>query len=829
MTQTLEIHCPSDDELSLLLLEALPSSDRLVAAQHIETCIRCQQALERLTNDTLMNASRGLSTLNHPQKKAEPFPQRFETSGRSSETITEASLPRQLGSYVIQGVIGRGGMGLVLKAEHQRMKRVVAIKLLARDSVKSPEAVARFHREVETVAKLSHPNIVAAHDAGDIDGLHYLVMEFVRGVDLSALIIHSGPASVASAVDWIRQAARGLEYAHQCGVIHRDIKPSNLLLDESGTVKILDMGLARIADDPEQAELTGTGVIMGTVDYMAPEQAVSTKAADVRSDIYSLGVTLWFLLTGKCAYGGETLMAKMIAHREASIPSLINERSDVPVELNALFQKMIAKQPSDRFQSMSDLLQAIDALGLNADGDRTDRASRQSAQPLPQVLLETSEISRTAILPIPALGNTVAIYSDKPAPSDAASSATASTEHKSRTTNVARRLVAFCLLALIGALAVVLFFKTPQGTLRIEILDPDIVVSVEGENATLTKANSKPLTLSVRDRKLAIKHGDIEFETSSFSLKNGGDVQVRVELVDQKVVATADGRVIGSKLIPAKPISPKAAPATDEISSTAEKEPISKPQETTPALSEVMIAQHLVCVRRADLFVRNEQGDRRLYRITPEEIEAAFDENTHITSISLRHGFGPRAAEQTDAINDADLKLIAQLTHLEELNLDYQPKITMDGFRQLVNCKKLKSLKFYASNVIYEAAEIIDQFPNLEFFQHPGQGKGYADQLRKLSKLRVITAYRCAFNDDDLVVLSQIPTIEQVTIQESREIGERGLLALLEMKSLRKVTLEMSLAKFTRANVETLKRKRPELIVILDDQPLELTTDDSGS
>ena len=257
-------------------------------------------------------------------------------------------------------------MGVVLKAQHRRMKRTVAIKVLSSAAMKPPEAVERFHREVEAAAKLSHPNVVAAYDADEHQGMHYLVMEYVEGRDLASIVKDLGVLDVQQAADCTLQAARGLQYAHEQGIVHRDMKPGNLLLDKKGTVKILDMGLALIAGaevapaGPER--LTNTGQVMGTCDYMAPEQALDTHAADHRADIYALGCTLYRLLTGKPPYEGETLMQILLAHRESPIPSLCEARPEAPVELDACFQRMVAKEPGDRQQSMAEVVAELEAV-----------------------------------------------------------------------------------------------------------------------------------------------------------------------------------------------------------------------------------------------------------------------------------------------------------------------------------------------------------------------------------------------------------------------------------------------------------------------------------
>ncbi|WP_010587813.1 protein kinase domain-containing protein [Schlesneria paludicola] len=304
------------------------------------------------------------------------------TAFQSQQVMAGRAKSLVLGGYLILDVIGAGGMGQVFKAEHRRMKRVVAIKTLPEDVMADDAAVARFLREVQAAAKLRHHNIVATDDAAEFNGVHFLVMEYIEGQDLSVVIRRDGPLTVAKSVSCILQTAHGLEYAHKKGVVHRDIKPANLLLDTEDTVKILDMGLARIERRQTQHDtrndLTLNGDVFGTVDFMSPEQAVNTKDADARADIYSLGCTFYYLLTGQMIYGGETVVQKILAHRETPIPSLPTIRPDVSRELDAVFQKMVAKNPDARYQTVSDLIADLEQFSAPPISSRLIRQGSKS-------------------------------------------------------------------------------------------------------------------------------------------------------------------------------------------------------------------------------------------------------------------------------------------------------------------------------------------------------------------------------------------------------------------------------------------------------------------
>lgn len=293
-----------------------------------------------------------------------------------------------IGNYLVLDKIGSGGMGLVFRARHRQLQRIVALKLLPPSFSRDRAAVVRFRREVAAVANLIHPNIVAALDAGETGGLLFFVMELVDGKDLSKIVREKGPLTVKQAVDCIIQAARGLKEAHDRGIIHRDIKPANLLLDRSGIVKVLDLGLARVmqgqdllTSESSDLNLTVSGSFVGTVDYMSPEQAYDPRLADIRSDIYSLGCTLHYLLCGKPPFSGSTFMERLLAHRERPIPSLSRTQDDIPAALDDVFRQLLSKSPQARPQTMSEVITRL----------QDSRKARAQVGPKPARLLGTLE------------------------------------------------------------------------------------------------------------------------------------------------------------------------------------------------------------------------------------------------------------------------------------------------------------------------------------------------------------------------------------------------------------------------------------------------------
>jgi serine/threonine protein kinase len=342
-----ERHLETCPACAALAIELQPTDALVEFLAAVATRQWCGQHVESAVVDTL-SGRRGTTSVCTPD--AEAIPHRTELARTPSEP-PPAELqdhPR----YRVIRLLGRGGMGTVWLAEHLILGRLVALKLLRRDAPDHPSGIARFRREMQAAAALNHPNIATVHDAEQVGPLHLLVMEYVEGETL-ADTVRRGALSVSAACRAIHDVAQGLAHAHAAGLVHRDIKPGNIMCTRDGTMKLLDFGLVTLMQGGES--LTGPNMVMGTPDYIAPEQASDPRRADPRSDIYSLGCTLFHLLTGSVPFPEWSALAKINAHADQPFPEL----ASCPDQLNSIVLRMTNKSPDERFQSVAEVMDAL--------------------------------------------------------------------------------------------------------------------------------------------------------------------------------------------------------------------------------------------------------------------------------------------------------------------------------------------------------------------------------------------------------------------------------------------------------------------------------------
>lgn len=365
---------PSPEILAAFARGDLPQTDLASVADHVARCAVCCAIVARAPEDTLAGLARAAVTA--------PTPAPAAVLPALPATKPDLSIPPELAShprYKLLKEIGAGGMGVVYKAEHLILGRVVALKVMAPHLAAKAGAPARFRKEMRLAAQLNHPHIVQTHDADEAGGLLFLVMEYVEGASLDRVVAKKGPLPVPMACSFARQAALGLQHAHDKGMVHRDIKPHNLMVTKKAQVKVMDFGLARFArtdiegDDPAAPvrvpfgggrvvsdPMTNPNLLLGTPDYLSPEQAKNSHTVGSRSDLYSLGCTLHFLLTGKPPFAdSSTLIDKLLAHTEEPPPDVRAVRPDVPDALAEVLAKLLAKDPAARYPTASDAAAAL--------------------------------------------------------------------------------------------------------------------------------------------------------------------------------------------------------------------------------------------------------------------------------------------------------------------------------------------------------------------------------------------------------------------------------------------------------------------------------------
>ena len=549
--------CPPENALSEFVRCHVSEDQAESISEHIANCERCEETvvgLEQNADTTLgilKDAPAAFPFQNEPELKKVVLAVKQRPHEPPSKTSEQLPIPQleQLRDYRIVEKIGEGGMGAVYRAIHTRLNKTVALKVLSNSRLRDESAVSRFQREMSIVGRLQHPNIVQAHDAGEEAGQHFLVMEYVDGTDLSDILRQCGPLPISAACEVIAQAAVGLQYAHENGLVHRDIKPSNLMLALSNdqksqlgpavVVKILDLGLARLQTDEKEhgPELTVDGQVMGTLDYMAPEQGGDSHSVDIRADIYSLGATLYKLLTGEVLFHDErhrSVIQKLTALATETAPSVQVSRPDVPQSLAGVIARMLAKRPQDRFATPGEVVSALQPY--------------RSAAGLP-ALLGVPDLITEEVLE----GSTVLVSPENQPPR--------------RRFPLAKAVKWLCGAAML--LAAVIVITTKEGTVEIESPDgklpEDIKVSITRNGDTdviLQKDN---------DWQVSVAGGKFQL-----LLKGGTD---RFELVDDTLTVSRFGKnIVKLRKIPAPPIVAKVENAKPEPVKPAP----AKPDSTQP-------------------------------------------------------------------------------------------------------------------------------------------------------------------------------------------------------------------------------------------------------
>lgn len=734
-----------------------------------------------------------------------------------------------LGNYVILEKLGEGGMGMVFKACHRRMKRTVALKVLPPSMMQSSDAVQRFHREVEVAARLQHPNIASAHDADEADGIHFLVMECVDGPNLSALVKRTGPLKPPAAMNIIAQAARGLAHAHAHGVVHRDIKPSNLLVNRDGVVKILDMGLAQLQSGEEnngaRAELTQTGRIMGTVDYMAPEQALDARSVDHRADIYSLGCTLFFLLTGRSLSPEGTLTQKLLWHQTEPVPSLKEVVSEVPDALDTLFQKMVAKKPADRQANMNELLTELEPLLAEVPPEKLElpalsvslSVSKGSSTDFGNARQHLTRVDRPTREDLEgefALDESQSLASAPPPPL----SAPARRAHPA----ISRMLpaaIAMGALGIAAGIALFMYLRPPAVQPPSDPGNAGKVVTPPAQAALVIDATEPNATVLVDGKRLGETNG-----ASPYQLQlelDAGTHAIRIEKEGFQPVERTVTLQAGRPLTLAAEL--KTLPASINLSAQTPAEVFidgharGRLEGTGPYAIELEVPPGERKVRLvADGFVPAEQsvmlapGEERKLSLTMAErpyrglLSLVFasahpdtaapaklvDTNgmTHDARRWVEVPDNVRGVEEIDlsrgTIADADLAQLAAAQDLQALSLA-NTRVTDAGIKHLEKLTKLQRLDLSGTAI---TSETIATLP-------------------RLKKLRVIGLRQTKITSGALDWLALMPQLEEIHLSET-PVDDEGIQKLAAVKSLKVLSVDGT--RVTEAGYEALGAAFPE-------------------
>lgn len=691
--------------------------------------------------------------------------------------------PTEIGQYRIISKLGSGGMGAVYKAFQPRLNRFVAIKMLPAGLLDNDIARQRFDRELKAAGKVLHPNIVTAFDAGQTGNTDYLVMELVEGFDLAQLERCVNPLPIAAVCELIRQASLGLAQVHQLGLVHRDIKPANLMLGPNGQVKILDLGLALLQQSmatESGAELTNTNQMMGTFDYMAPEQCVDSHAVDQRADVYALGATLFRLLTGSAPFAHRrslTQVGRLSAKLLENPPSPSELRNDVPAALATLVERMLAREPEQRVASAAEVARLLAPFCRSADLEKLFAAAGESQA--------TASLSKTATLG-PTVLAPIVLAPNEPI-SDNGQQAETRAHPRVGFSAVWPRLALLLAATAAAILAGVFFLQTKHGTLRVEINDPQITAQISGEKVILRQGDrDKEITLSPGERKLLIERDGFRFETNQIEIRNGQQVSLRVELLDGEITVRKDDKVIGSKTLPTPPSLPQQAaiPADPQ----PEPPPAQPPRLPGPTASEGEIAKYLATL------------DAQVGTVT---LDPAKPDEVKITSLRWADAHSNPSVEA--------LQPCARLRHLESLGYHGGN----EGFKLFLGCTEIKALEMGPAQMDAEGAKLIARLPKIERIQVPcGDCRAFMAELTKIPTIKHIHLYRCQVNNDDVEVLIDMPQLREFWISSpgTTPLNSDVIKHLKKMKQLTKLTIDWAGGP-SEAEVKELRAALPNCAV----------------
>ncbi len=802
---------PNRQELNDFAIGLLNEDSFEQVADHVDTCVACGDTvreLESAPNDPLIREIRGPRP--EPEFEQEPeceqlvaIVQEIQPADSADSDVIPAegfadTEPRSLGPYQFMEKLGQGGMGTVYKARHEHLDRLFAVKLLPPDRLGNAGIVGRFRREMKAVGRLSHPNIVQATDAGEAEGMHYLVMELVEGIDVARLARRNGPLAIADACEIVRQAAVGVAHAHQHSMVHRDIKPANLMLtrtvDGDVQVKVLDLGLALLheTDSTSHADLTAASHIMGTVEYMAPEQGIDSHEVDRRADVYSLGVTLYKLLSGRTPFPADrhgSTLKLMMAKANGPAPSLAGFRDDFPTELVDLVGRMIARDPDERVPS-ADVVAL--ALAPFATGHALGR------------LLDT--VSETGA---PSDSDDPQAFSPTVTPDDVPTPALAEKAVRGPSN---RRTLLSVLTATVGLAAMlaiaIFYFKVGDTTIAVEIHDDQAEVTAAGDTLRITKHDKSGDAITVKpgEQTLHVTRGDLQFDTDSFVLRRGDKISVSVKVVGGELHVLRDGKVIGrgdlQQAADNRRVAEMVLSLGGQVSiggDTSIARPEDLPNKPFDVVTISLVESSVVdddlrlIANLPKLTTLSLARDAHPSRLTDEglahlkklpELKTLDLSHSQITNGGLQNlrRFPKlfRVSLSDTQVSDDGLRHLAGLSELFELYL-YRTKVTGTGFRHLTNCTKLEQLDLQGSPLSDDGFLSAPQLPRLRVLRvdtTPLTNRGLQRVARYRESLEEFWAVRMRnVTEDGWKVLSELRQLKKLVLAENGASVTDGVVA----------------------------------------------------